>query len=108
MVNYELRKRGVAVETSTEMAIQMIRYVQYSLLYGNKGLVLEAGVDENNNEVISFSTNYFREIAYNLEHTIHHMALIKIGIREIAAIGLGENYGVASSAMKCRRTGVAG
>jgi hypothetical protein len=37
---------------------------------------------------------------YNLEHTIHHMALIRIGISEVSDIRLSENYGVASSTIK--------
>jgi hypothetical protein len=69
----------------------------------NKSLVLEAGFDENSYELNKIPTNYFREIAYNLEHAIHHMALIKIGIQEVSAIQLPDGYGVASSTLKYRK-----
>jgi len=41
-------------------------------------------------------------MAYNLEHTIHHMALMKAGIREVAGIEMPESFGVASSTLKFR------
>jgi hypothetical protein len=108
IVNYEKRKREIAIETSKDVAIQLMEDVIASLCTNNKDLVLEAGFDENSNELNRLPTNYFREIAYNLEHAIHHMALIKIGINQVSDIQLPEGYGVASSTMKYRKTGVAG
>ena len=49
------------------------------------------------------TTNYYREIAYNLEHTIHHMALIRVGLRELGDIAVDDSYGVASSTLKYRK-----
>ncbi|MBI2284500.1 MAG: DinB family protein [Bacteroidetes bacterium] len=102
IVNYEKRKRDIVIETSQEMAISIMHHINVSLHVKNKQLILEAGFDENTFELNRIPTNYFREIAYNLEHAIHHMALIKIGIREVSNIGLPNNYGVASSTIKYR------
>lgn len=104
IVNYETRKRDIVIESSGETAIVIMHQIIAGLFEENKDLMLEAGFDETSNELISFPTNYFREIAYNLEHAIHHMALIKIGISEVSAIQLPEGYGVASSTMKYRST----
>ena len=103
VVNYEKRKRDIAMETSKETAINAMNKINSSLHTENKSLVLELGFDENNNELNKIPTNYFREIAYSLEHTIHHMALIKIGINEISKIKLPDGYGVASSTIKYRK-----
>lgn len=103
IVNYEKRKRDITIETSRQKAAEIIQHINAGLLAENIELTLEAGFDENSDELINFSTNYFREIAYNLEHTIHHMALIKIGVREISDIQLPESYGVASSTIKYRQ-----
>lgn len=100
IVNYEKRKRDILIETSSVKAIEIIHHINAHFQPDNKELILQAGFDENSDELISFPTNYFREIAYNLEHAIHHMALIKIGIREVSDIQLPEGYGVASSTMK--------
>jgi hypothetical protein len=106
VVNYEKRKRDITIETSKDVAIQLMEDVAASLFSRNKELTLEAGFEEHSNELNKLPTNYFREIAYNLEHAIHHMALIKIGIREVSEIQLPESYGVASSTIKSRIAGV--
>ncbi len=103
IVNYEKRKRDITIETSKDVALKLMENVIASLCTNNKELVLEAGFDENSNELNRLPTNYFREIAYNLEHAIHHMALIKIGINKISDIELPEGYGVASSTIKYRQ-----
>jgi len=103
IVNYEKRKRDITIETSKDIAIQLMEIVAVSLFSNNKELILEAGFDEHSNQLNRLPTNYFREIAYNLEHAIHHMALIKIGIHEVSDIQLPESYGVASSTIKYRR-----
>jgi len=102
-VNYENRKRDITIETAKETAIDVMNKINAALFNENKSLVLQAGFDENNNELNNIPTNYFREIAYNLEHAIHHMALIKIGIKEISEIVLQDGYGVASSTLKFRK-----
>jgi len=102
-VNYENRKRDITIETAKETAIDVMNKINAALFNENKSLVLQAGFDENSNELNNIPTNYFREIAYNLEHAIHHMALIKIGIKEISEIVLQDGYGVASSTLKFRK-----
>lgn len=104
VVNYEQRKRDIAIETTAETALALMRHIKAALYADNKQLILEAGFDENSTELNMITTNYFREIAYNLEHAIHHMALIKIGIREVADFSLPESFGVASATMKYRKT----
>jgi len=103
IVNYEKRKRDITIETSKEIATNLMQHINTSLFTYNKELILEAGFDENSFELNQLPTNYFREIAYNLEHAIHHMAIIKIGINEVADIKLPDGYGIASSTIKYRK-----
>ena len=102
VVNYEKRKRDIKIETEKDFAIALLKKIYESLNKENKPLILEATYDENADELIHFDTNYYREIAYNLEHTIHHMALIKVGIREVSDIEIPAGFGVASSTIKFR------
>ena len=69
----------------------------------NKSLYLLTYYDDLQGKPEKISTNYFREIAYNLEHTIHHMALIRVGLRELGDIPVDDSYGVASSTIKYRQ-----
>jgi hypothetical protein len=99
-VNYEKRKRDLQIETDKDLADSLLRSIHQHLERVDKVLVLEAAYDEHSDIPVQIGTNYYREVAYNLEHTIHHMALIRIGINEVADIVLPENFGVASSTVK--------
>jgi len=103
LVNYEKRKRDVLIETNKLFATELLSEVHSGLNRANKTLNLEACYDDQLDFPITISTNFYREIAYNLEHTIHHMALIRIGISEIADISLPAEFGVASSTLKFRK-----
>ena len=103
LVNYEKRKRDTAIETDKELARELLRDIYRRLNRPDREMLLEAVYDDHSTEPISIPTNYFREIAYNLEHTIHHMALIRVGIHEVSDVQLPEDFGVASSTVKYRK-----
>lgn len=103
LVNYEKRKRDINIECDKELAVSLLQNIHGGIDKGNKELVLQAIYDELSDQPISISTNYFREVAYNLEHTIHHMALIRVGITEVSDIILPEDFGVATSTVKYRK-----
>ena len=103
MVNYERRPRDLAIETDKDFAEELLQEIFKKLSRPNKELVLEACYDEHTTQPITIPTNYYREIAYNLEHTIHHMALIRVGITEVSGIQLSDDLGVASSTVKYRK-----
>ena len=65
----------------------------------NKSLVLIQKVDT----LIEIESNYNRELLYNLEHCIHHQALIKVAIIQSATIEIDENFGVARSTIEYRK-----
>ena len=97
IVNYDKRKRDLRIETDQEFALALLKSIYDALNKPNIDLILEANYDEDEVESVCIGTNYFREIAYNLEHTVHHMALIRVGINAVSSISLPESFGVASS-----------
>jgi len=102
IVNYEKRKRDVVIENNKIIAEKLLHEIHAGLGKPNKELMLQASYDDMSNEQITINTNYYREVAYNLEHTIHHMALIRTGISEVSNISVPENFGVATSTIKHR------
>jgi hypothetical protein len=104
LVNYEKRKRDYTIETNKAFAKQLMHSISAVLGKPNKTLMLEAGYDDLSEDVVTIETNYLREVVYNLEHTVHHMALIRVGITSFAKVKLPDNYGVASSTIKYRQT----
>ena len=103
VVNYEKRNRDYKIETNKDFAIQLLKDIYQRLERPNIDLVMEAEDYEDASGVVSIPSNYFREIAYNLEHTIHHMALIRVGINEVSSIILPDQFGVAYSTIKFRQ-----
>jgi hypothetical protein len=102
LVNYDARKRNYAIETQRKFAINELVGIAAVVAKENRVLNLVVdfcGDDSNPYEV---PTSYQRELVYNFEHTIHHMALLKIGVRAVATIELPENFGVAMSTLKYR------
>lgn len=66
----------------------------------NKSLELQQTIE---GEAISISTNYYRELVYNLEHCIHHQALIKVALLQLNHVTIDENFGVARSTIEYRK-----
>ena len=103
LVNYEKRDRDKRIETDKAFAEKLLHEIAAGLNKADKSLTLEACYSLEESDAIRLATNYQREIVYNLEHAIHHMALIKIGIRELTDIELPEGFGVASSTLKYQK-----
>ncbi len=104
MVNYEKRKRDYQIETDRTFAISLLKDIYHRLERPNIDVVLEAEDYTDTAEVVAVPSNYYRELAYNLEHTIHHMALIRVGINEVSTITLPDEFGVAYSTIKYRQS----
>ncbi|MEP7164362.1 MAG: hypothetical protein ABI741_06705 [Ferruginibacter sp.] len=104
VVNYEKRKRDIRIETDKDLATELMDMICNNIDKGNKSLLLDSSYDEQSTESIGVETNYYRELIYNLEHTVHHMALIRVGINEVSSINIPEGFGVATSTIKYRRS----
>jgi len=73
----------------------------------DQALQLEVGYDRDSEECQIISTNYQRELTYNIEHAVHHMAIMKIGIREVAAyVKLPTDFGIAVSTIRYKESGM--
>ena len=100
IINYDNRKRDYLIQTDTHFAQQIIEQIIFQLDKPNKDLKLEQKIDE---EVLLLTTNYERELLYNLEHCIHHQALIKVALLQLESIEINENFGVARSTIEYRK-----
>ncbi len=101
-INYDKRKRDNHIETDNKLAAKILSEIYQQLDRPDKDLTLQCEDFCKEPDSISLSTNYFRELVYNMEHTIHHMAMIKIGVKEITTIVLPDEFGLAFSTIKYR------
>ncbi len=106
-INYDKRDRNPMIESYPQAASFEIQKM-LDFLKGipqDKTLILIGGFGKNEAASIQVKTSLFRELAYNLEHAIHHQALIKIGLIHI---GIGHlidaDFGVAPATIRFRKS----
>jgi hypothetical protein len=97
IVDYDKRLRNHVIESDKLSAINLVHEILISLDKPDKQLILHV-------EYGDINTNYFRELNYNMEHTVHHMALIRIGLEAISDIVVPDGFGVAASTLKYRQS----
>ena len=103
IVNYDKRIHDKLIENDKYIALDAIQRIRefISLQTTDKTMQLEVGYRGNENDCVMISTNYFRELSYNIEHAVHHMAIMKIGIKQVASyIQLPLDFGVAASTIR--------
>ena len=100
VVNYDQRKRDYVIQTDVLFAQQAIETVLMNLNKPNINLELQQVVD---GQEIRIQSNYHRELLYNLEHCIHHQALIKVAVLQLDHLNVDANFGVARSTIEYRK-----
>ena len=100
-VNYDARLRDLRIETQLDYTLDTIKEIKHRLL-------IVSDLDEKisliscfSNETFSVPTNFAREAVYLIEHTIHHYALIRIGLQEnFPTVEIMPSFGYAHSTIK--------
>lgn len=106
VVNYDKRNHDQAIENDKFIAHSTLHGILESIAKAkDKPLVLEVCYELTGENFIQLPTSYHRELVYNIEHAVHHMALIKIGVREVAPyIQLPNDFGIAVSTIRHQQT----
>jgi uncharacterized damage-inducible protein DinB len=105
VVNYDLRERNTQIENDKNLAIAYLNTIlsDYDLIQTDRPLVLNTTTYKD-----SIQSSLYRELVYLIEHTTHHLAIIKIGLNEAyPAFILSKNLGVASSTINYRNQATA-
>lgn len=105
-VNYDNRKRNLLIETDNQYAIQVIDEINASLALDilDETLVLEGNFCAEEGKETEIKTTLFRELAYCLEHSIHHQALIKVGLLEVNCLSfIDDTFGLAPATIRYRK-----
>ena len=100
VVNYDNRQRDYKIQTDPEFAIIALQNVIDNLQKPNKKIILQQIID---GEELNIESNYDRELLYNLEHCIHHQALIKVAVLQNKNLQIDANFGVARSTIEYRK-----
>jgi len=100
MVNYDLRQRQRLLETDVDYARLQLATIGAVLERPDKPLVLEATVEDG--VLVRLSSSYYRELYHQLDHMVHHMALIRVGLLALSSVPVPESFGVAFATMRSR------
>ncbi len=99
IINYDKRDRNILIQINSNFAIELLSKIKITIEKEDKKLLLQQVIDGSSIEIES---NYYRELLYNLEHCIHHQALIKVAILKYHTITVDKNFGVARSTIEYR------
>jgi hypothetical protein len=94
LVNYDHRERDAKIETDPDYAQLKINHLIANLPADDIRLRVQS---EHPAGIVYLDSCAYREVLYCLEHCIHHMALIKVGLLELGFEDIPANFGVAYS-----------
>ena len=99
--SYDNRERNLQLETDIAFAQLHLKLICSEINLPNKSLNSTYNLGES---IVQVETNFFRELVFNLEHCIHHNALIRIGVNDISDVAMSEHFGVAPSTLEYRKS----
>ena len=105
VVDYSGRRRDERIENDPAIAAQAIVQLSEQIRSLNLDQSCRLRCSEHVKNTESYvESNARRELLYNIEHTIHHLAIIKIGLAAIAPqIELPAHFGVAPSTIEYKQ-----
>lgn len=101
VLNYDRRRRDLRIETNPLHALVVVESLmeRLQMLAFTEDIYLEF-TDYEMGGISLLPTSVERELFYNIEHTIHHFALIKIGLRVVSpCLALPGHFGIAPSTL---------
>lgn len=104
VVDYDRRERDQQIQTEKTAALHTLLMILKSPTLPNKSFVVLAPSMDPREEGQPIGSSYDRELMYQIEHAIHHLALIRVAFRELGIGPLPEDFGVAPSTLAYRRT----
>lgn len=100
IINYDDRKRDIRIETKIDYTLYCLEQIKKQINLNDKPLLLVNHLMGSNLEIQS---HYSRELLYNLEHCIHHQALIKVALMSFDDIEVTEYFGYAPSTIQYKK-----
>jgi uncharacterized damage-inducible protein DinB len=101
---YDNRLRDVRIENSRMLAKELLQDLKNDLaqIDNEKRLTLIGDLASNESSENAFMiTSLYREFHYAVEHAIHHMAIIKMGVRQtFPEVNVSREFGIAPSTLR--------
>ena len=105
-INYDTRDRRKDIEENPQVASEELDQLSYLLgrISAPVTLQLVTCYGHHHSGHTQIETTLERELLYNIEHAVHHLAMIKIGLKAVfPQVDLPDNFGVAQSTLSFRK-----
>ncbi len=107
-INYDARNRASSLEQDPTLAALIMKQLLEQLQACDLELSVRLDTNfstETTDPAETVQSSFGRELVYNIEHTIHHLALIRIGLKALCPeLTIPEGFGVAPSSIRFRQT----
>jgi hypothetical protein len=100
VVNYGNRKRNKLIETDKNAAMAALNNILGVCEKPDKLLQLAINHEPLHASDAVIATTYYRELAFAMEHTLHHMAIMRIGFEQFKTIVVPKNFGFAAATLR--------
>ncbi len=105
IVDYDARKRNLLLETDNLYAMQTLEEIITHVQELQVDQALQLKATYHAEKALLVPTTLYRELIYNLEHCIHHLATIRIGVSTLTnQYTIPQNFGVAPSTIQHRQS----
>jgi len=99
-IDYINRARDLQLENNKSFAIATLQSLCELILLPDKQLKIVVDDTNGNSNLSTITTTFYREVVYNMEHAIHHLALIKVALLEMKIDIASQDIGMAYSTIK--------
>jgi hypothetical protein len=104
VINYANRRRDYQIESQPDLALRYVDTISAQLRELDPSIRCLLSCAEHGQDDIMVDSTIGREMIYNIEHTIHHLAIVKIALKShVPTITLPEHFGVAPSTIRHRQ-----
>lgn len=104
VINYANRRRDYQIESQPDHALQYVESICDQLRELNPSTTCQLNCEEHGQDNLLVESTIGRELIYNIEHTIHHLAIVKIALKTaVPSLSLPEHFGVAPSTIRYRQ-----
>lgn len=107
-IDYDKRQRNPKIETNTAVAITTLEHIANAVQRMDAHQITTVNSSFTDSQLEGNSripSSVGRELMYAYDHAIHHLAIVKIGMRvHFPDIAINPNLGVAPSTLKYRKT----
>lgn len=105
-IDYDQRKRDIFLESNALEAQACLNKLitQLEQVDVQQPIVLIQNYGSNPSDQLEVMSNIERELVYNIEHAIHHMAIMRIAVKLIQPdLKLPKDFGLASATLLYRK-----